>query len=395
MTTTSHRSATTTAFRRADELYRDATADGSNFWFLGNALHAALRALVASGASDATGLLPYGLTAYRTVVDRGIDGIWRDDFGWWGAAFCTAIRNRTPLGYAGDEHDRLFAELRDQAVVCWKMLDANWRDTDYSAEEDHAVEGADIAGGAFNVAPTGSPSPSLAGRNSVTNAGFWMLSLELQLITGEAAFAARADALSNWVDAWMARGEAGLCDSRGLVLERPTGNALVPAWTWSGDQGAMAIATLRQLEHRMPPPYSDSFAAKLVTAVRDHLSVDGILTEELAFREEFDEFTVDYATGKGICMRHLADVCAVLGTEWTDREFGDFITRNAASVWERRNRTTGELPFAWGTVQPSTPITGHDDLRALVFHVSALDALSAAARFWPDAPIDATADIVG
>lgn len=388
---TSNRSATTTAFRRADQLYRAAGVNGANFWFLGNALHAGLRALIATGGRDATSLLPYGLEAFRAVAGTDAGGIWRDDYGWWGGAFCTAIRNRAALGYGDPAHDALFDALLAESVRCWKKLEGNWSDTAYSAEIDHAAHDADVVGGAFNVAPDGSDSPQLAGRNSVTNAGFWLLSLELEAITKDRSFGSRALALSSWVGAWEARGRAGqpgLRDDRGLVFERPTGNAVFPAWTWSGDQGAVAIDSLRQLEKQMGPPYTDSLAAQLVIAARDGLSVEGILTEDLAFRSEFDQFTVDYSTGKGICLRYLSDVCATLGPEWTAREFGTFITANASSVWARRDPATGDLPFAWGAVQPREPITGHEDIQPLVFHVSALDALSAASRFWPDAPID-------
>ncbi|GAA1959133.1 hypothetical protein [Agromyces allii] len=391
---TSNRSATIAAFQRADELYRAASADGSTFWFLGNALHAGLRTLIASGSRDRTGLLQYGLEKFKAVVAKGTDGIWRDDFGWWGGAFCTAIRNRSALGYSDPLYDSLFAELLDQAIWCWTKLDGNWRDIAYSATIDHAVADADVVGGAFNVAPDESDAPVLAGRNSVTNAGFWLLSLELELLTRQQQYASRTWAYATWFQAWESRREAGepaMRDARGLVLERPTGNASFSAWTWSGDQGAIALDSLRQLEKEMGPPYTNSLAAAIAIAVRNDLSVDGILTEDLAFRSEFDQFTVDYSTGKGICIRYLADVCAIIGPDWTQRELGTFIRANAASVWARRDQATGDLPFAWGAVQPSEPITGHEDIQALVFHMSALDVLSAATRFWPDAPIDGSA----
>lgn len=378
--------ATTIAAQRLASQYRTSGIFDGNFWFGGNALHAYLRSLVAAERTDDDQLLRFAYDeVFIPAVRAPAAGWWRDDYGWWGAAFCTAIRNRDALGYGDTAHDALFNDLLAAAVTCWKMLDAYWRDTPYTSESDNAVGSADIRGGAFNDGPD-EPLPPMSGRNTVTNAGFWLLSLDLMRLTDAVPVARRANELATWFGAWIQAG--ALMNGQGLILERPTGNSTVPNWYWSGDQGVVMIDLLRQLTHQMPPPYTGSPAAVLAQATIRAMTVDGILHENLDFQQQLDQFSVDYATGKGIFMRHLGDVCRILGLEWTEKACGGFLRTNASAVWNSRDQETGQLRANWDSTQDDDPITGKTlALRELVIQASGLDALSVAAAFWPSGNI--------
>jgi hypothetical protein len=105
----------------------------------------------------------------------------------------------------------------------------------------------------------------------------------------------------------------------------------------------------------------------------------------------FPEFGVDYSTGKGILMRHLGDVCGILGSAWTDEVCGPLIRDSASAVWNTRvTRSDGQFSFRfnWGPPSLDRPLTGHDDIQPLVFTASGLDAMSVAASLWPDHEIE-------
>lgn len=393
--------ATAIASDRLETQYRDKAIpiDGSSYWFLGNALQAYLRSLLATGATDETNrLLEYAYNNVYLVVshDPPDPGVWKDDYGWWGCAFCVALQNRQALGYGNPDYDALFSDLLKEATCCWSRVKENWQDTTYSALHDNAQADADIRGGAANHVedPPVPPAVSLAGRNTVTNAGLWLLSLELETLSQDPAIGRWAEGMAQWFNAWISRGigPAGLMSPVGLVLERPTGNKSYGSWGWSGDQGVVMIDLLRYSERGVPGPSADSLGAKIAAAVIANMTVQvgeaRILTENLVFRGEFDAFTVDYATGKGIFMRHLADACRVLGPDWRDDVCGEFIRDNASAVWNTRDTENGgQIQFNWSPPPPERPITGHTELQPLVFQASGLDALSAAASFWPDDPI--------
>jgi hypothetical protein len=399
-TMTTFADATSLASERLATQYQDPSTpiDGGSYWFLGDALHAYLRSLLATGATDEKHrLLQY---AYDNVYlkvshDPQDPGVWRDDYGWWGCAFCVALRNRQALCYGNSDYDALFGELLEEAKRCWCRINRNWRDITYSAKIDHAKADADIQGGAANQIENPPEPMSLAGRNTVTNAGFWLLSLELETLSQDPPNGGRADRSTQWFDAWISRGTGspGLFGSAGLVLERPTGNRAYPTWCWTGDQGVVMVDLLRASERAGSTPSTNSLAAKIAAAVIAHMTVKvgdaRILTEDLRFRDHgFDDFTVDYSTGKGICMRHLGDACRILGPGWRDAVCGQFIRDNASAVWDTRDTANGgQIRFNWSPPPPDRPIIGHDTLQPLVFQASGLDALSVAASFWPHEPI--------
>lgn len=391
---TTFKQAAMSATARLDELYRN-NPFTDDFWFGGNALSAYVRALVATGRHD-TGLLQFAFDEVY-LEGRRSAGWWHDDYGWWGCAFASAIDQRETLGLSGGEHDALFRQLVGQVQYCWGQLKANWSDTAFGSDPkypDNGTSRSDITGGSYN---TKSATAVMAGRNTVTNAGFWLLSLDLVKLTDEPEARESAAALSAWFAEWFARAEgdeSGIRDERGLLLERPTGHRLDPGWRWTGDQGVVMLDLLRQaaLDGRDPastpgPELVDAVIAGMTQGDAHHLE------EYLGFtaEPELAGFEVDYATGKGIFMRQLGDACSILGTEWTARH-ADFIRANATAVWGGRDVARGgQLPFDWGTT-PTVAIGEKTlELRDVVFQASGLDALSLAATYWPDVPAEGDA----
>jgi hypothetical protein len=395
--------ATVQASDQLATLYVDTKIDiRKSYWFLGNALHAYLRSLLATKAIDGhdgrARLLEHAFDLYTGV--KPAPDIWVDDYGWWGCAFATALRNRNALGYEDPSFNDLFAELRTETGNCWERIKNNWQgERQYSRDWDSARNDADIVGGVANF--SGDDRLRLSGRNTVTNAGFWLLTLELERLSpGDRQYALVSGAMEQWFQFWFAQGVGpgiGLLDSHGLILERPTGNSEVEDWYWSGDQGVLMIDLLRHLEKGSPPPYTESRSAEIAAAVVATMT-DGdlppgvpILQENLAFLASFPEFGVDYSTGKGILMRHLGDVCGILGSAWTDEVCGPLIRDSASAVWNTRvTRPDGQFSFRfnWGPPSLDRPLTGHDDIQPLVFTASGLDAMSVAASLWPDHEIE-------
>jgi hypothetical protein len=361
--------------------YWNVETNGGNYWFLGNALHAFLRSRVASGKQDGDRLLEYAFIDVYTKVSSD-PNLWKDDHGWWGGAFCYALHNRTALGYRDPLWNNLFRDLLGEAGQCWGKLAGNSRPgVAYSKQEDHAQADSDITGG---VANSLTDPGELVGRNTVTNLGFWLLSLELAKLDGEAKFAQAAKTMTQWFGQWLGRGAGpkGVKSPAGLVLERPTGNGTYADWCWTGDQGVMMVDLLLAGSDRSP----NSPAAAIAAAVIAHMTTNGILTENLDFRGQFGYDTVDYATGKGVLMRHLGDACEIIGATWRDKVCAQFIRANASAVWSSRG-AGGQIPFNWSPPPPKDPITDNEDLQPLVFQASGLDAISVAARFWPNDPI--------
>lgn len=334
-----------------------------NFWFGGNTLRTCLDYLLAAKQPDTGQLVRKSFDIYQSL--EGANDWWRDDYGWWGMAFVVAIENQVALGYPPG--DPLFTSLRAAAAHCWQRLDDNWSDTPYPGAPT-------ITGGVFNT--TG--QDVMAGRNSVTNEGFWILSDGLAVLDpGQPKYATMAAAERDWFGKWLALSvkppnSNGILNNIGLVLERPLGNPVYPEWYWSGDQGLFisALATSGQTE----------LAVRIAQSVVNNMTDDGhVLHENLGFMTKPDlrQFLADYATGKGVLMRNFA---SFLGPK-PPPFFADFITKNAAAVWCNQLGDS-QFAFNWNPRVPGTEprvLTGKSQaLCNLIMQAAGQDALNAA-----------------
>jgi hypothetical protein len=339
-------------FTQLSALYQQTDFAGNNaFWFAGNSLHTCLGYLTISGQPDRPGgeLLPLAhqfFTNYR-------DNHWVDDYGWWGIALLTALENRARLGYSDASWNSLFAEIESSVPYCWEQMASNWDDSPYAAD-------APVKGGVWNIRN----KDKLAGRNSVTNELFWILSSRLN---GKSA---KARAESQWFQQWVNRtgltpGVRGILNAKGLVLERPTGNRDYPDWYWTGDQG-LFLSGLHRFGFVDPPDIGQSILNELVDP-------DGVVHEK---SPGDPAHKLDYATGKGILLRYMGEV----NTGTPGQPYSDFIKTNAESVWRHRlDKNTNQFGYNWN---PPYPPEQEPDIKesiwALVLQTAGQDALNAA-----------------
>ena len=370
-------SAAQSGFTLLVQQYKTANIFSGNFWFAGNALHVCLNYLDAAGEKDTVGILPFALNLFNQLSPPGSTW-WKDDYGWWGNAFVTAINNRSQLGYAGPSNDKLFNDILTAAQSCWQQLSGNWRDDPYTSYTDNAAASAPIGGGTFNQAPPPqTPQPPMSGRNSVTNESFWILSQGLaQLPSANPKYAAAAKNEQNWFQQWLdlpakSKGSIGILNPQGLVLERPTGNQTDPSWYWSGDQGLYITAR-----------NADDAALKVAVSVtKNMVDAEHILHENIEFtqRPPLQQFLADYATGKGIFMWSLSGFRGV--------PFLTFIDENAAAVVDNQ-LGSNQFSFNWNWKHPSPGgeprilrINGKaDGLCDLIMQAAGQGALNAALR---------------
>ncbi len=359
-----------------------------NFWFGGNALHTCLRYLIAANEKDTRGILGEAFTIYGNMRDREW---WVDDYGWWGNAFHEAFIHRRALGYESSSYDKLYQNISKAMGYCWEKLKNNWRNKDYNLPSnggttDNAARCISIAGGTFNKAPDGS-TPPMSGRNCVTNEGFWILTQHLhELFPDAPRYTDYLGDIAGWYERWLSlpkHRQPGILNSNGLVLERPTGNATLPTWYWSGDQGLFADA---QYETDAGRSYAVARAL-----FRHNTDTYGVLHENMDFYDKtvrLKTFICDYATGKGIFMRNLRKLVAAE----TNGELSAYIRASASSVWW--NRLPGDqFTFNWNPSAPKTePKVIPDEYKPkelcdLIMQASGLDALSAALQFASDEEI--------
>lgn len=339
------------------------------FWHAGNSLQTCLGYLLLTDQPDSHALLP---NAYQIYSDgEGDPGLWRDDFGWWGIAFATAIKNRDRLGYASPSYDQLFSDIGTSAHDCWQLLCDNWRDTPY--------DGAGIRGGVFNTLL----DQPLAGRNSVTNEVFWLLSQELAALEpSEPQYGRSAAAEQAWFQQWLdlqnAGGGNGILDADGLVLERPLGTPGDSDFHWSGDHGLFIAAQSASGQ--------GALAGDIAQAVIEHMTdEDAVLHEYMGFQQKYGQFTADYATGKGVFMRWLAS----FNQQSVGQPYSDFILKNAHAVWCNQ-LGNDQFGFNWN---PSAPYSDPEPkvltdgksqaLCRLIMQTAGQDALNAALTVAP------------
>jgi hypothetical protein len=395
-------------FAQLITLYRKAGVFDGNFWFGGNALETCLDYLINAGVKDKdnfniletayyqvyAALSPESINGRIVPVRKPGDiGWWRDDYGWWGNAFVLAMNNRDKLGYTNLSSDEdLFNNIAKSTRFCWAQLTGSWYEGAYGIPQDNA-EGQDatIKGGVFNVPTQYTPdgSPPMQGRNSVTNEGYWLLSqgLAKRRNANDPDFGATAVAMQKWFADWRAHTPApGIFDGRGLVLERPTGNAHAAGWCWTGDQGLQFKGLSNAGEGDIALKIANSAVTNLATK-----DASGVMILHESLAATFSGFEVDYATGKGIFLRNLVSpgVAPAGGGP-----FAQFIKNNAAAVWNHRlDQTTNQFSYNWAGADSPEPRrllkqgTKSQDLCDLVMQASGQDALNTAMRIAPTEPI--------
>jgi hypothetical protein len=225
------------------------------------------------------------LTPIWTAAGMSGDGPWLDDFGWWGLALQKAYENADALGY-----DQSFSKLLlTMADACWEALRGTW-DT--------------INGGAYNSQARdkyGQPV-ALTGKNCVTNETLWLLSQCLHTSDPDQSKYVDQNRLSQkwFLDAYQ---NDNLLSKDNLVLERPKDipNGMLEDWTWIGDQGLFILACTGS-KGAGGDDLGD-LARQVLAAVGNQLRDSSHVIHDHNVPILFQQYTLDYATGKGIYLR--------------------------------------------------------------------------------------------
>jgi hypothetical protein len=364
-------------FETLGNLYRQCGRENAfdgYFWLAANALQTCLEYLLRSGRTDDRELLVVAETIYRRLLPVGW---WRDDFGWWGNAFVLAWSNRQQLGYAAPVYDDLFNNLIQHSLDCAQVLNGGWSDEPYGIPADHAGPGTGaFPGGVYNVLPAQQPPDKpLTGRNSVTNELFWLLCQALQ--EAQPGKGPSPDRIKAWFYNWLGLESGGLLAAdRAVVLERPRGWIGDLTWCWTGDQGLL----FRALTNAGDPETAHVVAFSAFAHMADD---SGILFDT---PRPPSGYLLDYATGKGVLMRHLV---------WPgDPPLADpmpnLIMANASAVWINRLDKYGhQFGNDWSGAFATLPVTGPQPqpLCNIVMQASGQDALNAALLIAPDGEI--------
>jgi hypothetical protein len=384
-------SAAKTGFDLLWSRYNSTTFSG-NIWFAGNTFHTCLDYLINAGVPDTNGtVVTTGYGVFHDLLPKS--DWWRDDYAWWGDAFVLAIGNRATLKLTDPKYDAVFQSMTEAAALCWQRMNNVWRDEPYGGEMDHAASSANIRGGVFNQVNAGCQdqvAKVMQGRNSVTNEGYWLLSLGMTRLFPNPAYAQAAAAMTNWMQQWLARtpvcngtnGLVGILDTACHVLERPLGQRMVPDWYWTGDQGLFSRGLIEA-------GIQTTRASEIVDAAIASLCDDtGVLHENLSFADAgLSGYMGDYATGKGIFMRSLR---AVNQKHALDK----FIITNATAVWCNRHKDApyvNQFTFNWDRNPNYEPIdldSKGNPLDLVITQAAGLDALNAALLVVPhDTPL--------
>lgn len=366
---------------------------GGCFWFAANAMHAAIDYLKVTGTIDGKGphqdktriktnktFAEQGLAVYlamkpKASPDKWVDeGIWIDDYGWWGIAFMNAY-NSNNLGYTNEQKGHFFKAANE----CWVAMHAAWRDTPVPSNDNKVP--LPISGGISNTLDLSLP---LAGRNCVTNEVFWQLSNLLYEVGQDQAYLDPKTDSSDWFS--KANSLNLLIDDRGLIRERfVNASWYIPNYSWLGDQGLFLISCFSN--QRRGSDMNVNMAYKIAEAVKQFSKAE-VLDEPLF--PNYSQYQLDYSSGKGVFIRNLAIYNSWLSHQPSGSLYDDWILKNGRAVWEHQ-LPDYQFRYYW-TGQPAEPKAWGGDYGPsrynTVLQAAGLSALNACVGVAANKPIE-------
>lgn len=364
----------------------------ASFWIAGNTFQTFLDYWIATGQPTDDQISKPSLQYFHETVkadatpadlnsltEQGLEGgPWLDDYGWWGNAFMTAMENASALGMSQDDIEM----CRQSAENCWQIMNYGW-------DKENTPP---IGGGVWNCHRTGNwhglEEWKLTGRNSVTNLQYWLLSVRLHTLTQDDRFLdPNTDILKWFIDGF----EKKLLFDAGsrLVRERFLGehdSDSVKGFYWVGDQGLfLACCTA---EKRAVPPAFKNLHDDVLNAVLTGMKDDSHVIHD--HKISLSQFDNDYATGKGIFMRHALPIAKAN----QNADLKQCILESATYAWNNATTypdSTRVFKFGWnntGKLPPGDWDTSSSTLdshfRNLILQASGLDAMAAAAALDPN-----------
>jgi hypothetical protein len=304
----------------------------------------------------------------KKLTDQGLaSGPWLDDYGWWGNAFMTAIENARALGLSQHEIEI----CQQSAENCWQIMNYGW-------DKENTKP---LGGGVWNCHRM---DWSLTGRNSVTNLQYWLLSVRLHTLTQDDRFLDPNTDILKWFSDGFEKDLLFDAGSR-LVRERFLGehdSDSVKGFYWVGDQGLFLACCAA--EKRAVPDEFD----KVLDAVFKGMKDDAMVIHDHTI--SLSQFDNDYATGKGIFMRHAlpiakatqrADLIQCILASATYAWNNATINKDSTRVFKFGWNNTGKLPPGNWDTSSSTP---DSHFRNVILQASGLDAMAAAAALDPN-----------
>lgn len=333
-----------TEFEKNDPLVWD-----SEIWRKANTMDSVLRYWEQPLTSEqqkqkAVGLLTDGWQFY---LSKKTAGWWVDDFGWV-AMFAMNMfdllsgPNAPALPFNAEE-------MLSEAQYCHERMLANLDQQ---------------SGGIYNI----HDSHKERRRNTITNSLFWTLSTRLGKTNSK--YAEYADQWYAWLLSGTWNGNTpqnwGFLNDLHIARETALGAAKPSShnreWFWSGDQGCVLAALMYYgMFRRAEQPTLNKIALNLVNgclpAGAPFFDQENILHESDFpdnFNNDFADFPNDYATGKGVLLRHFVgfapsvpgvDItvlktrfCATADAVWNTREKYDQVVRD----WNPKAGPQGE-----------------------------------------------------
>jgi hypothetical protein len=306
--------------------------------------------------------------AYKFYLTKKNDeGIWVDDFGWWGGFFgdLAGYTSAHPLAPPFDEAN-LLRETQDCFTRMQKNLDKKQQ------------------GGIWNHNGPGGE------RNTVTNG--WMLNLASGLFGWEGSnidYKNMAEEQYRWLatgkykdyspPSWVSHA------SNELLLWLP--GPVDTFHYWSGDEGVYLRGLLWYIDSIVTDPELKNTlrlnGKNLITAaIKTFTDAEGVMHAS----PDSPDQSNDLATGKGVFMR-LVTRFAVHYEYFADdafkKTFNEFVDVTAESVWCSRDKATNRTGRNWN---PKFDPSGEDDQPAdgelwpQVWQTDGLDALNAAVQ---------------
>ncbi|QWT23756.1 hypothetical protein KPL76_13890 [Subtercola sp. PAMC28395] len=274
-----------------------------NYWWLAHAVQARVDAFDRTGDGE---WLHLAEATYRALIQRNRGRLFNDyfdDMSWLALA---SLRLHAATGAQ---------RYLDDAQELWRHIDLLGLNDSFGRSVAWRKQQPDY-------------------KNAPTNGSFGLVSAGLYRVTGEAAYAARADDLCGWI-------ESRLVDPRtGIVFDgvgRTGDGAVDSGWRFSYNQGLYLGLLVDSAERHHNPGLLKRAVLTAVSTI-DQLAPNGVFALETTRPGE--RRGGDAGLFKGIFFRYLATLLLHLDPADRDaRMLAAFVQRNADALWQNLSPT--------------------------------------------------------
>jgi hypothetical protein len=353
-----------------------------DFWKGGNTLDAYVNYLVIANETDEDPKDPNDPNK-RNFIAKSLEffkkkpypsGHWLDDWAWWGNAFVNAYNHADDIGAKDQKEACLQA-----AKYSWDLLYANAvKNRKYGDnDQDKIPIGAGYAAWNNKSAEDYNPKDCPEVPNTVTNAGFWALSIGLWETTGDKKYRQSIMDTFGWFHFFWLLNNGGPSGNENLFFNKQhLVRETVNPWThnpwctddrnraWTADQGVMlyvlwktrSIATDDRQKENLSKMFEQLYGGFITEAGTDHSKnslihnfvLNEFKTDDKA-KGDHGNFNCNYSTGPGVFMRYVAKLVQEERKEGKDNRFylmfHPFVVSSSESAWKYRDG--GQIGSWW------------------------------------------------